>query len=222
MLYIYIIVQYLGNVLQDDKEIFNFNFTPLTVMSQTTGRVRWTIQDVAALPDNEWIRYEIIDGELLMTRSPHHKHQQTTGRIFAVLDDWSIDSGLGEASIMPGLIFSDSDNVAPDVVWVSYERLAQIQDEAGHFHGAPELVVEVLSPGKANEDRDRLAKLKLYSVQGVQEYWIVDRIAQRIEVYRRDNAQLQLVTTLLVNDVITSPLLPNFTCQVARIFLSRG
>lgn len=56
---------------------------------------------------------------------------------------------------MPGLIFSDSDNVAPDVTWVSYERLAQIQDEAGHFRGAPELVVEVLSPGKANEDRDR-------------------------------------------------------------------
>lgn len=61
--------------------------------------------------------------------------------------------------------FSDSDNVAPDVVWVSYERLAQIQDEAGHFRGAPELVVEVLSLGKENEDR--AAKLKLYSVQGV-------------------------------------------------------
>ncbi|NEU76916.1 Uma2 family endonuclease [Hassallia byssoidea VB512170] len=191
-------------------------------MSQAASGVRWTIQDVAALPDNEWICYEIIDGELFVTRSPHHKHQQVTGRIFAVLDNWSVSSGLGEASIMPGLIFSDSDNVAPDVVWVSYERLAQIQDEAGHFRGAPELVVEVLSKGKANEDRDRLAKLKLYSVQGVQEYWIVDRIAQRIEVYRRDNAQLKQVTTLLVDDVITSPLLPNFVCEVARLFVSRN
>lgn len=191
-------------------------------MSQTASGVRWTIQDVAALPDNEWIHYEIIDGELFVTRSPHHKHQQVTGRIFAVLDNWSVSSGLGEASIMPGLIFSDSDNVAPDVAWVSYERLAQIQDEAGHFRGAPELVVEVLSLGKANEDRDRLAKLKLYSVQGVQEYWIVDRIAQRIEVYRRDNAQLKQVTTLLVDDVITSPLLPNFVCEVARLFVSRS
>jgi len=150
-------------------------------MSQTTSKVRWTIQDVAALPDNEWIRYEILNGELFAVRSPHHKHQH-----------------------------------------VSYERLAQIQDEAGHFRGAPELVVEVLSPGKANEDRDRLAQLKLYSVQGVQEYWIVDRIAQRIEVYQRDNAQLKLVTTLLIDDVITSPLLPNFACEVARLFVSRG
>ena len=186
-------------------------------MSQTASGVRWTIQDVEALPDNEWICYEIIDGELFVTRSPHHKHQQVTGRIFAVLDNWSLESGLREASIMPGLIFSDSDNVAPDVVWVSYERLAQIQDEAGHFRGAPELVVEVLSLGKVNEDRDRLAKLKLYSVQGVQEYWIVDRIAQRIEVYRRENAQLKQVATLLVDDVITSPLLPNFVCKVARL-----
>lgn len=191
-------------------------------MSQTTSGVRWTIQDVEALPDNEWIRYEIIDGELFVTRSPHHKHQHVTGRIFAVLDNWSIDSGLGEPSIMPGLIFSDSDNVAPDVVWVSYERLAQIQDEAGHFRGAPELVVEVLSPGKANEDRDRLAKLKLYSVQGVKEYWIVDRVAQRVEVYRRENAQLVLVTTLFVGDGITSPLLPGFTCDIARLFVSRS
>ncbi|WP_017654392.1 hypothetical protein [Fortiea contorta] len=65
-----IIVRGGGNVLQDDKEIFNFHSAPLTVMSQTTGRVRWTIQDVAALPDNEWIRYEIIDGELFAVRSP--------------------------------------------------------------------------------------------------------------------------------------------------------
>jgi Uma2 family endonuclease len=191
-------------------------------MSQTTSGVRWTIQDVEALPDNEWIRYEIIDGELFVTRSPHHKHQHAIGCIFAALHSWSIESGLGEPSIMPGLIFSDSDNVAPDVVWASYERLAQIQDEAGHFRGAPELVVEVLSPGKVNEDRDRLAKLKLYSVQGVQEYWIVDRIAQRVEVYRRENARLVLVKTLLIGDAIASPLLPGFTCEVARLFVSRS
>jgi Uma2 family endonuclease len=178
------------------------------------------MRDVEALPDNEWIRYEIIDGELFVTRSPHHKHQQATGRIFAALDSWSLESGLGEASIMPGLIFSDSDNVSPDVVWVSHERLAQIEDESGHLQGAPELVVEVLSPGKANEDRDRLAKLKLYSTQGVQEYWIVDRIAQRIEVYRRENSQLVLVATVLMGDRITSPLLPGFACEVARLFAS--
>lgn len=180
--------------------------------------VRWTIQDIEALPENEGIRYEIIDGELFVTRSPHHKHQQTTGRIFAVLDSWSLISGLGEASIMPGLIFSDSDNVIPDVIWISSKRLAHIQDNSGHFQGAPELVVEVLSPGKTNEDRDRRAKLKLYSIKGVQEYWIVDRIAQQVEVYRRNNTQLALVATFFPGDTLTSPLLPKFTCAIAQFF----
>jgi Uma2 family endonuclease len=191
-------------------------------MSQATSPVRWTIQDVEALPDHEGIHYEIIDGALFVTRSPHYHHQQVAGRIFAALDAWSLASGLGEAVIMPGLFFSDADNVSPDVAWVSHARLAQIQDEAGHFRGAPELVVEVLSPEKTNEDRDRLAKLKLYSVQGVREYWIVDRVAQRVEIYRRQQGQLGLVTTLLMDDQITSPLLPDFTCDIDRLFIARA
>jgi Uma2 family endonuclease len=55
-------------------------------MSPTTSPVRWTTQDIEALPDNEWVRYEIVDGELFVTRSPHHKHQQLAGRIFAAQD----------------------------------------------------------------------------------------------------------------------------------------
>jgi Uma2 family endonuclease len=81
--------------------------------------------------------------------------------------------------------------------------------------------VEVLSPGKANEDRDRSAKLKLYSIQGVLEYWIADRTAQRIEIYRREQAQLVLAATLLDQDTITSDLLPGFACEVARLFAAR-
>jgi Uma2 family endonuclease len=191
-------------------------------MSQATRAVRWTTQDIEALPENEGIRHEIIDGELFVTRSPHHKHQQVAGRIFAVLDAWSLTHGSGEASIMPGLIFSDCDNVIPDVIWISHGRLTQIEDEAGHFQGTPELIVEVLSPGKLNEDRDRRAKLKLYSIKGVQEYWIVDRIARQIEVYRREQAQLVLVETLLADDVLTSPLLPGFTCAIARLFATQS
>lgn len=118
----------------------------------------------------------------------------------------------------PGVIFSQADSVIPDVVWVSRERLAQIEDEAGHLTGAPKLVVEVLSPGKQNEFRDKEAKLKLYSVPGVREYWIVDRFTQKVEVYRREKAQLVLVATLLGNDEITSPLLPGFCCYIHCFF----
>ncbi len=84
------------------------------------------------------------------------------------------------------LVFTDADNVIPDVVWVSRERLAVLLDEAGHLTGAPELVVEVLSPDNENDRRDRELKLKLYSERGVQEYWIIDWQKQQVEAYRRE------------------------------------
>ena len=187
-------------------------------MSQTIEKIRWTSRDLEALPENEWVHYEIIDGELFLARSPHRRHQQISGKIFRQLDAWSESSNLGEAIIMPGLIFSDADNVSPDVVWVSTDRLAEIEDEFGHLTGAPELVVEVISPGSQNQRRDREVKLKLYSIQGVREYWIADRSTRQVEIYRRENGQLRLTTTLLPEDEITSPLLPGFSCAIATFF----
>ena len=144
-------------------------------MSQgITQRIRWTTQDLELLPENEGIRYEIIDGELFVTRAPHARHQQTCGRIFRQLDSWSEETGLGETIPSPGVLFSDTDNVIPDVVWVSKDSYAQLIDEQGHLTGTPELVVEVLSQSKQDQKRDREAKLKLYSARGVQEYWIAD------------------------------------------------
>ncbi|MCG8366801.1 MAG: Uma2 family endonuclease [Pseudanabaenales cyanobacterium] len=188
-------------------------------MSQTADRVRWTIRDLEVLPQSQGVRYELIDGELFVTRSPHRKHQQVTGKIYSALDAWSEASGLGVAIPAPGIIPSDADNVIPDVVWVSQERLALIEDEAGHLTKFPELIVEVLSPGDNNIRRDREAKLKLYSVQGVEEYWIADRLGKRLEVYRRENGKLVLVVTLLARDELTSPLLPGFHCSVSRFFV---
>lgn len=187
-------------------------------MGQTTTEgIRWTTADLELLPDNG-TRYEIIDGELFMTRAPHWGHQETCGKIFQELNTWLRSSGLGRAAINPGIIFTDADNVIPDVVWVSNERLAVLLDDAGHLTGAPELVVEVLSPGEENERRDREVKLKLYSLRGVQDYWVVDWRLQQVEVYRRERATLGLVATLFTNDELSSPLLPGFSCPVARLF----
>jgi Uma2 family endonuclease len=188
------------------------------IMSQPIAGLRWTIHDLEVLPANEWTRYEIINGKLFVERTPHRRHQQVCGKIARQLDAWSESSGLGETIIKPGLIFSEADSVIPDVVWVSRERLVQIEDEAGHLTGAPELVIEVLSPGIPDELRDKDAKLQLYSVHGVREYWIVDRFTKQVEVYRRKNPQLVLVATFFGNDKITSPLLPEFCCSLGCFF----
>ncbi|XHR80254.1 MAG: Uma2 family endonuclease [Gloeotrichia echinulata GP01] len=188
-------------------------------MSQTIDEgVRWTSADLELLPDNG-NRYEIIDGELFATRAPHWGHQKATGNICGELRTWSISTGLGETVPNPGIIFSDANNVIPDVVWVSKERLALLLDNQGHLTGAPELVVEVLSPGTQNERRDREIKLKLYGSRGVQEYWILNWQLQQVEVYRREKAVLKLVATLFATDELFSPILPDFVCSVARLFV---
>lgn len=180
-------------------------------------RLRWTTADLELLPDNG-NRYEIVDGELFVTRAPGWGHQKVCGNISRELNLWSQQTNLGEAVSTPGIIFADADNVIPDVVWASKERLAALLDDAEHLIGAPELVVEVLSPGEANERRDREVKLKLYAAQGVREYWIADRRLQQIQVYRRQQATLVLVATLFASDELNSPLLPGFSCPVARLF----
>jgi Uma2 family endonuclease len=186
-------------------------------MSQIYEGVRWTSTDLELLPDNG-NRYEIINGELFVTRAPHWKHQKACTRIANVLDSWSLSTGLGETVMTPGIIFTNADNVIPDVVWVSKERLATLLDDSGHLTGAPELVIEVLSAGGDNERRDKEVKLKLYASRGVQEYWIIDWRLQQIEVYRRERATLILVETLFAHDELTSPLLSGFSCVVECVF----
>lgn len=187
-------------------------------MPDTTTTIRWTTADLDALATDEWKRYEIIDGELFVTRAPHIRHQDTAGQIYAQLLLWSQESGLGTPVLTPGVLFTDADNVIPDVIWISHERRASLVDEAGHLIGAPELIVEVLSEGSTHERRDKTAKLKLYSLQGVQEYWIVNWRLQQVDVYRRKQAQLQKTVTLFNQDEMTSPLLPDFSCLVERFF----
>jgi Uma2 family endonuclease len=188
-------------------------------MSQTAPeKIRWTIADLEVLAADEWKRYEIIDGELFVTRAPHLRHQSVIRNICNLLDDWSNETQLGEPFPTPGLIFSEADNVIPDAIWISVERMQRFTDEAGHFTGAPELVIEILSPGAVNERRDREAKLKLYSSQGVEEYWIVSRELQQVEVYCRENAVLKRAATYRVEDTITSSVLPGFSCSVRLFF----
>ena len=179
---------------------------------------RFTSSDLEAFPENDGKRYEIIDGELYVSRQPHLNHQFVCSRVWSKLQQWSEQFGNGIAIGAPGLIFAEDDDVAPDVVWLSSARMATTLGPDGKLHAAPELIVEVLSPGAVNEKRDREAKLNLYSRRGVSEYWIVDWRGRRVEVFRRRNAQLELIATLAEPDTLTTPLLPEFSCRGADLF----
>ncbi len=193
------------------------SITPEAPISQPEAQLLWTSADLELLSDNGK-RYEIINGELYVTRAPHNKHQKTCGRFFTVLDIWSRATQLGETELGAGLIFGDNDDVIPDVIWMTKDKYTALIDDTGHFRGAPDLVIEVLSAGTENEKRDREVKLKLYSSRGVLEYWIADWRAKQIQVYRRENGILKLAMTLFASDTLTSPLLPEFSCLISQIF----
>jgi Uma2 family endonuclease len=181
----------------------------------------WTSKDLDALPSDEWHRYEIIDGDLYVSTAPSWHHQYACRRLTAVLDTWCLAHGLGEVLPGPGLLFASDQDVIPDLVWISQQRLQGALDQAGHLTRAPELVIEVLSPGRTNERRDREVKLALYSRQGVEEYWIVDPLAQTLDLYRQQDGILFHLAHLTRENTLTSPLLPGFRCPVEDLFSTR-
>jgi Uma2 family endonuclease len=181
--------------------------------------LHWTSRDLDLLPD-DGNRYEIIDGELYVSKQPDWQHQLVGFRLGHLLEVWNEQSQAGFVNLTPGVIFTDDTNVVPDVIWISQERLKAALHKDGKLHNAPELVVEVLSPGADNERRDREVKLKLYSRRNVKEYWVVNWQERTLEVYRREDAVLTLERTLEESDVLQSPLLPGFSCKVSQLFSS--
>jgi Uma2 family endonuclease len=191
-------------------------------MTTATRTKRYTLADLedVAQPWDD-TRYEIIDGELFVSTQPSAQHQYTCNEAARRLTNWNADTGLGWVLPAPGLIFAEDDNAAPDVVWLTRERLRAVLQDDGKLHGPPELVVEVLSPGAVNARRDRDAKLRLYSRRGVEEYWILDGRQRRAEVYRRDAEDpgtLRLAAALGADDHLESSLLPGFRVRVGDLF----
>ena len=135
--------------------------------------------DYRALPDEP--RCELLYGRLLVTPAPVVWHQLVVGRILRLLQDLGHSTG-GLAVVSPvDVRLADHSVVQPDVIYVSRARSAIVRQR---IEGAPDLVVEVLSPGTAR--RDLGEKLRLYAESGVAEYWIVDPEARTFELLVND------------------------------------
>lgn len=172
-----------------------------------------TIADIDAMPE-DGNRYELIEGELFVSCAPTLSHQEIVLRLLVALQRYLEQHRTGRIWPGPGVIFSDFSGVIPDVVYISNERLEEIAS-GDRIIGAPDLVIEVLSPGTENERRDRHAKRQLYKKYGVKEYWLIDPGRHTIEVYR--SQRFRLAATLGLKDYITSSLLPRFRCPVRDI-----
>jgi len=139
---------------------------------------RWTYATYAALP-NDGQRYEVIDGVLYMAPAPMIPHQRIVGRIYRLLATTVENTQIGEAFVSPiDVELSPNVVVQPDVLVVLSANVGIITPT--RIIGAPDLVVEVSSPGTAGYDRRQ--KQDAYARGGVAEYWIADPLARTIEV----------------------------------------
>src|SRR3984893_13424161 len=171
-----------------------------------------TVADLDACPDDS-NRYELIGGELFVSRAPGIPHQRIVQNLQIAFSRYLEVNSIGVLVPGAGAIFSDYDAVIPDLAFVRNERWDQVVT-GEKFTGALDLIIEVMSRGKENRDRDLLVKRQLYGKYGVAEYWIVDAENRLVEVYRLQNNRLESVTTRRNGDDITTPLMPDFRLAV--------
>lgn len=154
---------------------------------------QWTVEEVQAIPD-DGNRYELIDGELLVSPSPTWTHQKGVLELAVRLRDYVKAHTVADIVIAPADVVYDSRTVVePDVFAVPLVggRSPRTWSEAGRLL----LAVEVLSPGTARADRT--LKRRLYQRQGVPEYWIVDLDGRLVERWRPDDDRPELLTERL-------------------------
>ena len=181
----------------------------------TDPRVRLTVQDYLDIPEEDENRYELIDGELYMAPAPTWEHQESIGNLYSVLRDFVRTSGLGRVVVSPiDVYLSDEDVFQPDIVFVSVERLDIIHSSG--VHGAPDLVIEMLSP--STEQRDLTVKRDRYAMFDVKEYWLADPIARTIVVLRLADGAFEQVGVFAEGMTVETPLMPGLRVDVSVVF----
>jgi len=186
-------------------------------VSDPRPELKLTYEDYLCFPD-DGKRREIIDGELYVTAAPNLKHQSISINLASALKLFLDQARLGRVFAAPtDVVLSEVDVVEPDILFVSKERAERLTES--NVQGAPDLVVEILSPSTRRTD-ERI-KLKRYERFHVREYWIVDPELEIVKVYRRGaKAGLERVAELAqeAGDALTTPLLPGLTIPLAKVF----
>jgi Uma2 family endonuclease len=186
-------------------------------MNPASSGLKLTYDDFVLFPD-DGKRHEIIDGEHYVTPSPNTRHQQISGDLFASIWNFLQTHPTGRIFHAPlDTLLSNFDIVEPDLLYVSNERATDILIPQ-HVRGAPDLVVEIASPG--TRQRDETIKRRLYERSGVLEYWVVDPDIDVVRVYRRvgENFGRAIELSREAGDALTTPLLPGLEVPLGLIF----
>ncbi len=183
-------------------------------MKSARPAARVTYFEYSGLPETG-PRYELVQGELIVTPAPSYRHQTVQIRLTVALYNFVEPRGLGIVRGSPlDIILSEDSSPQPDIVYVSAARRSIIAAEG--LRGAPDLCVGVLS--ERTRSMDRVAKRALYALHGVTEYWIVDPDANTLDLYRLQEKPNEPARTLAASDTLTTELLPGFSLALRTVF----
>ena len=179
-------------------------------------QTNWTVEDYMNLDDDN--RYEVLRGTLMMVPSPNMSHQRVITRLGTLIDIHVMENGLGECFDAPfDVVLSENTVLQPDFTYVTHERLEQLED--GHtITGAPNLVIEVLSP--STQKRDRHKKRDIYAEAGVEWLILVEPDAHVVEVHKLSDAGTYEVTrTAAEDDTLTFGLFPDLEIDLSDVWM---
>jgi Uma2 family endonuclease len=198
--------------------LINFRCNIAVASVPSTPKIQFTYEDYLELPDDGKI-YEIIDGELYMSTSPTPNHQTIVHDFSFTLIAYLRGHPIGKVFPAPlEVYFSEINLTRPDIMFISNEHLDIIKPT--QIKGAPDLVIEELSPN--TEKRDRTVKLKMYAKLGVEEYWMAREKTTTIQIFRPREGKLVPVARLGKTDMLTSPLFPGLEIPLDEIFNLRS
>ena len=184
------------------------------ISAMAIHRVVLTYEDYLAMPD-DGRRYEILDGEVAVTATPVTLHQRIVGNLYWVLRGHVHSRRLGQVYLAPiTVILANTTVVEPDLVYVDNAR-ASLVGERG-INGAPSLLIEVLSPSTAANDRG--PKFQLYARYGVPWYWIADTDARVLEGFELADGAYRLVARLQGEGSVALPPFPDLTLVVDELW----
>lgn len=176
--------------------------------------VKYSYEDLKSSPDDRH-RYEIFQGDLIMTPSPSAIHQIAVGNLYRLLSNFAETQGFGKVLLAPLDVYFDEETVVvPDLLFIAKSRLAILDDEK--VNGVPDVIIEVISP--STEKHDRGFKFKRYAAEGVKEYWIVEPAKKVLEIYRLREKGFFLTSAFGHNDVVRSPYFQGLTFDLEEIW----
>lgn len=133
---------------------------------------------------------QLINNQIIMSPAPSDKHQDVLDRIYRRLGDYVEKNRLGKTRVAPYDVYLNRRNAyQPDIVFIANENLERIQPNG--LHGAPDLVIEILSPATWRIDKED--KKYEYERSGVKEYWIIDPLDGQAEGFRLVDGEFQPV-----------------------------